>query len=300
MSSNEQDIPTETKPPTDDSVQTTNEKDDIIDPARIANVLQNNDDAQDIMEKMFGALMQNPEMLNVLGSSLGDPEGGLEGILGSIGQHCKDGGKEDGKEDGTIPATVQQNENIPTPDGLNDITSTIQDGDCFPHEITRTITELEDTRCRGTMLHVKFANDDIRALYDEESGQHATDSGWDLKFTEDATVAAGALSHAFDFGVSVCCYDTDFDGCALWLLPRSSLAKTPLRLANSVGLIDASYRGTLKAFVDNRNNDEPFSVKKGDRLFQLASPSLAPLTVKVVKTLPATERGENGFGSTGV
>jgi dUTP pyrophosphatase len=52
--------------------------------------------------------------------------------------------------------------------------------------------------------------------------------------------------------------------------------------------------------VDNRNNDEPFSVKKGDRLFQLASPSLAPLTVKVVKTLPATERGENGFGSTGV
>lgn len=218
--------------------------------------------------------------------------GGLDGVIGSTGE------EDAGANDDTMTA-VRQNENIPTPDGLNDITSTIQEGDVFPHEIARTITELEDTRCRGTELHVKFASEDIRALYDADRVQYATDSGWDLKFAEDATVPAGALSHEFDFGVSVCCYDKDFEGSALWLLPRSSLVKTPLRLANSVGLIDASYRGTLKAFVDNRNNDEPFSVKKGERLFQLASPSLAPLTVKVVNTLPSTKRGENGFGSTG-
>ena len=301
MSSNEQILPDETKQNVDtEQTNDSNENDVGIDPSRIADVLQNSDEAQDIMEKMFGALMQNPEMLNVLGSSLGGLDGGLggglggglDGVLGSTGD------EDEGADDDTMTA-ARQNENIPTPDGLNDITSTIQEGDVFPHEIARTITELEDTRCRGTELHVKFASEDIRALYDADRVQYATDSGWDLKFAEDATVPAGALSHEFDFGVSVCCYETDFESSVLWLLPRSSLVKTPLRLANSVGLIDASYRGTLKAFVDNRNNDEPFSVKKGERLFQLASPSLAPLTVKVVNTLPSTKRGENGFGSTG-
>lgn len=293
-------------------VETTNNADDtnpmdetepMMDPAKIADILQNTDEAQNIMEKMFGTLMQNPE----LSEAMMNPE--MLGMLGGLaGKDAKDGDVHDimnmlsgmGGSGGDADMTsATNNDNIPTPDGMEDITSTIQESSAFPHEIERTITELEDARDKSIELNVKFETDEIRALYDTKNTQYATDSGWDLRFPEDATVPAGALSHKFDFGVSVCCYGKDLEGSALWLLPRSSIVKTPLRLANSVGLIDASYRGTLKAFVDNRNSDEPFIVKKGDRLFQLASPGLAPFTVKVVNALSSTERGANGFGSTG-
>lgn len=282
------------------------ETEPMMDPAKIADILQNNEEAQNIMEKMFGALMQNPE----LSAAMMNPE--MMGMLGGLGgKNGKDGaapdimsmlsGMKSDKGDTTnTGATPDQEVNIQTPVGLEDITSTIQESSAFPHEIERTITELEDARDKTIELQVKFETEEIKALYDTESVQYATDSGWDLRFPEDVTVPAGALSHPFDFGVSVCCYGRDLEGSALWLLPRSSIVKTPLRLANSVGLIDASYRGTLKAFVDNRNRDEPFIVKKGDRLFQLASPSLAPFSVKVVSALSSTERGANGFGSTGV
>ena len=313
---------------TNESEQELNEP--TMDPAKIIDVLQNNDEAQNIMEKMFGTLMQspelsaaltNPELMGMLGGlgKGGDDENGEEGngdapdmmsLLSGLGGEDLEGGEVGAGEapdikkalhglGGKNAAPGREQETIQTPDGLEDITSTIQESSAFPHEIERTITELEDTRNKGMELHVKFESDDIRALYDTDSAQYATDSGWDLRFTEDATIPAGALSHKFDFGVSVCCYDKDFEGCALWLLPRSSIVKTPLRLANSMGLIDASYRGTLKAFVDNRNSDEPFTVKKGDRLFQIASPTLAPLTVKAVNELSKTDRGANGFGSTG-
>ena len=82
-----------------------------------------------------------------------------------------------------------------------------------------------------------------------------------------------------------------------YLYPRSSISKTPLRLANSVGIIDASYRGTLKVVVDN-NSDELVRIKKGDRLFQLCMPNLEPFDVVFGTVNRLTERGEGGFGST--
>ena len=87
---------------------------------------------------------------------------------------------------------------------------------------------------------------------------------------------------------------------AYWLLPRSSISKTPLRLANSVGLIDAGYRGPLLAMVDSSANME---INFGDRYFQLAAPDLLPFDdIRIVDEIPggATLRGSGGFGSTGV
>jgi len=84
---------------------------------------------------------------------------------------------------------------------------------------------------------------------------------------------------------------------AYWLLPRSSISKTPLRLANSVGLIDAGYRGPIMAACDGNYN-----VTENERLFQLASPDLLPWDeVRIVSEIPGgpTVRGEGGFGSTG-
>lgn len=100
-----------------------------------------------------------------------------------------------------------------------------------------------------------------------------------------------------------------------YLYPRSSISKTRMRLANSVGIIDAGYRGDIIAAVDTiglfGSNDiwhvwkETLSpIKKYDRYFQLCAPDLSPFLVHIVDTeaeLGApTIRGQGGFGSTGV
>ena len=79
---------------------------------------------------------------------------------------------------------------------------------------------------------------------------------------------------------------------------RSSIAKTPLRLANSVGIIDAGYRGDIIASVDNRSS-EPYQIQKGQRLFQIVGRYLEPIELELVETLSDSERGNRGFGSTG-
>ena len=86
---------------------------------------------------------------------------------------------------------------------------------------------------------------------------------------------------------------------AFYLYPRSSIANTPLRMSNSVGVIDAGYRGKLRAKVDNLSN-EVIVIEKGRRLFQICMPDLMPFRVEIVDSLNATARGEGGFGSTGL
>ena len=94
-----------------------------------------------------------------------------------------------------------------------------------------------------------------------------------------------------------------------YLYPRSSIVKTPFRLANSVGIIDSGYRGEIMAVVDNINsNSHDISVclerymPEMSRMFQICSPPLQPFMVRIVDTeeeLGSTERGGGGFGSTG-
>ena len=83
-----------------------------------------------------------------------------------------------------------------------------------------------------------------------------------------------------------------------YLYPRSSLCKTPLSMANHVGIIDSGYRGRIMVPVDIRSNRDYF-IDAGDRLFQLVHPSLKPISIEIVKELDETERGSGGFGSTG-
>lgn len=100
-----------------------------------------------------------------------------------------------------------------------------------------------------------------------------------------------------------------------YLYPRSSISKTRMRLANSVGIIDAGYRGDIIAAVDTiglfGSNDiwhiwkETLSpIKKYDRYFQLCAPDLSAFLVHIVDTEAElgtpTIRGQGGFGSTGV
>ena len=118
------------------------------------------------------------------------------------------------------------------------------------------------------------------------------DSGFDLFMPANITIP-GRTSAVIDLGVRC-----EYNGSSgYYLYPRSSISKTPLRLANSVGIIDNGYRGTLKVVVDNIS-DEVCRVKRGDRLFQLCIPSLEAFHVVFGTVNRVTERGEGGFGST--
>ena len=66
-------------------------------------------------------------------------------------------------------------------------------------------------------------------------------------------------------------------------MPRSSISKTPLRLANSIGLIDGGYRGEIMAMCDNIKTDS-YTVEKGQRLFQIVC-DCSPITYDLIDQL---------------
>ena len=151
-------------------------------------------------------------------------------------------------------------------------------------------TESEDAK--PIVLHATLTDPKARELYGERAN-YGSDSGFDLYVPADITIQPGETA-TIDHTI-VC--EPQFPG-GYYLYPRSSISKTPLRLANSVGIIDNGFRGSIMAKVDNRGT-EPFTVKCGERLFQLCHPSLLPLTVLLVDAVnTATERGAGGFGST--
>ena len=84
-----------------------------------------------------------------------------------------------------------------------------------------------------------------------------------------------------------------------YVYPRSSIYKTPMRLSNCTGIIDAGYRGELMAVFDNIS-DIHYELKAYTRLLQACSPDLAPFKVEIVKEdFSKTIRGAGGLGSTG-
>jgi len=125
------------------------------------------------------------------------------------------------------------------------------------------------------------------------------DAGFDL-FVKTTTMLEAGPPTKISFGVRAAYYDkTRGMFRAYWMLPRSSISKTPLRLANSVGLIDAGYRGPLLAALDC--HAEKYEATTLQKLCQLSNPDLLPWEeIQVVEVIPggATLRGEGGFGST--
>lgn len=83
------------------------------------------------------------------------------------------------------------------------------------------------------------------------------------------------------------------------IFPRSSIRNTELILSNSVGVIDAGYRGELQATFIKTNGLDSLAYKVGDRVCQLIIITHPIIEWNEVKELNNTERGEGGFGSTG-
>jgi dUTP pyrophosphatase len=129
----------------------------------------------------------------------------------------------------------------------------------------------------------------------------ADDSGLDLFFPDDIVIPANStVLVSLDIIVKVVdTYNVSFS--PFTIMPRSSIYKTPIRLANSIGLIDRGYFGPLKVPLDNIHNTD-YKISKGDRLFQIVLPQLSSQFNILVKETPFvidSDRGQGGFGSTG-
>jgi len=167
------------------------------------------------------------------------------------------------------------------------------------------------------VLQIKLS-EEAKEFYKENSEQiERMDSGYDLFYCGEDISIQSFERKKISFGIS--CQIKDFSyihhigtGIAVKymsestlephgydLLPRSSISKTPLMLCNSVGIIDAGYRGPISAVVINMSH-EPFVLKRGERLFQICMPNRQPFKVEFVEELTETIRGTGGFGSTNV
>ena len=142
-------------------------------------------------------------------------------------------------------------------------------------------------------LLIKPLNKIAKGYYLNHGHFHSGDAGLDLYILEDQIFNPGD-TQKIKLGIS--CESEDSKG--YFLFPRSSISKTPLRMSNSIGLIDGGYRGEIMAVCDNIKDFE-FQINKGDRLFQLVSADLSAINFKIVNNLSETDRGSGGFGSTG-
>ena len=142
-------------------------------------------------------------------------------------------------------------------------------------------------------LRIKAFNNRDKELYENHSHFHSGDAGLDLFVVEDQIIPAKSTQ---PIPLQIEC--ENLDNKAYYLFPRSSISKTPLRLANSIGLIDGGYRGELIGMVDNIY-DKDFHIKRGERYFQLVAVDSSPIDFELVEELSESSRGEGGFGSTG-
>ncbi len=90
------------------------------------------------------------------------------------------------------------------------------------------------------------------------------------------------------------------EGYEAQIRPRSGLAlKRGISFPNSPGTIDADYRGEIRVIMINLGR-EPFEIKKGDRIAQMIVAPVSRVVWQPVAALAESERGEGGFGHTGV
>ena len=166
--------------------------------------------------------------------------------------------------------------------------------------------ELKDLYVNSVHKHNKIVDDYLTAIAKNETNmeQYCFNAGFDLFCPED-TESIGAQKVVLDHKI-ISCMKMKNIYVSYYLYSRSSTPmKTPLRLANSVGVIDSGYRGHIKAVFDNKNDYDfmEFNIEFGSRLAQICPPNLEyPMKIYIVddiQSLGITDRGDGGFGSTG-
>lgn len=124
---------------------------------------------------------------------------------------------------------------------------------------------------------------------------HPGDAGLDLLAREHVTLAPGARA-AVPTGIAIALPE----GYVGLVHPRSGLARHHgVTTLNSPGTVDAGYRGEIQVLLVNTDPRESCSVSRGDRIAQLVIQRVARAELVEVRTLPGSDRGAAGFGSTG-
>ena len=159
-------------------------------------------------------------------------------------------------------------------------------------------------------LYIYTINNELKEQYIQHIENHNNkiisnhpDAGFDLLTPTYYLLNEESNESTFLLDTEIICYmksstDTNL---SYYLYPRSSISKYPLRLANSIGIIDSGYRGNIKACFDVKSTNQ-IPIEKYTRLVQICSPTLKPLIVTLVDNLELniTDRGGGGFGSTGI
>lgn len=124
---------------------------------------------------------------------------------------------------------------------------------------------------------------------------HPGDAGADLVSTEEVVLAPGER-RAVSTGIAIALPS----GFAAFVHPRSGLAlKHGIGMVNAPGTIDAGYRGEIKVLLINHDPNVSFTIARGDRIAQLIIQRCERAIFHEVESLPGSDRGEGGFGSTG-
>jgi dUTP pyrophosphatase len=133
---------------------------------------------------------------------------------------------------------------------------------------------------------------------------HEGDSGMDVYAADDEIIHGGIVTKV---RTGICLNIPD--GYEIQVRSRSGLAKLGIVVANSPGTVDSCYTGEVCVLLTNINSpiDEQgrkirhtYKIQKGDRIAQLVFAQVPKVQVTVAKVLKETERGADGFGSSGV
>jgi len=157
------------------------------------------------------------------------------------------------------------------------------------------MTKFYDTKYQ---LNIKVLNEDLLDYYNSFENHHDGDSGIDLLNPDDILDIEPFKVGKIDFKIQCEMIDLEDNTYTSYTLePRSSITNENLMMANSRGIIDAGYRGNIIAKFRNMNEDN-YDLKKNTCFFQILSPTLKPIKVKIVDELSNTTRNTSGFGST--
>ena len=122
---------------------------------------------------------------------------------------------------------------------------------------------------------------------------HRTDAGADLFSYEQCEIYPGEQK-LVDTGIAI----KIPEGFVGFIYNRSSQGKKGITIPHSVGVIDSDYRGNLKVLLKNIGED-PYKIEVGDRIAQLVIQQVEEAEFIEVESLPGSDRGSGGFGSTG-
>ena len=289
------------------------------------------------------------------------------GAIDDVDSDVDDGSESGGEGEGSLSGDVEQ---VPS-SFIEQIFGHFKQNGVFPGGITGNelgdgdeIDDDDDSSYSGSgeesevdpfemKLEIKVVNDDdkgtLAKLYQEAAEKHNEkmvssdhyDSGFDLFCPNELMLPKDSAGVKLDLGIQCAAYVGGMDAghfrpSPYYMYPRSSISKTPLRLANNVGIIDTGYRGNLIGMFDKlplsfqarryavevkrwstRDDstdiapetkpsgpfvleDDTYTIEKHQRLLQICAPNLGRIYVEVVDELDDTERGSGGFGSTGV